>query len=180
VREAQKKTISGIEVTITPFPAMEALKIQALLLRLLGPALGRAAGALDNLKGAAKNLGEIRIDGEGLAGAIAELSDKLGEDQFMAILRRLLKGVQCLTTSPDGRALVVDFGDDKVFENALDLVFGGQTMAIYPVIVFVLQVNYPDFFKVLGTGGLLGTILTSKKAAGSDNSSSKGSDSSGT
>jgi hypothetical protein len=178
VREAQKKTISGIEVTVTPFPAGEALKIQALLLRLLGPAMGRALGALDNLKGAAKNLADIRIDGQGLAGAIAELSDKLGEDQFMAVLRRLLRGVQCVVQQ-DGQALVVDFGDDKKFETALDLAFGGQTMTVYPVIAFVLQVNYPDFFrKVLGIGGLLGTILTSKQAAGSDAESSKDSASS--
>lgn len=178
-REAQKKTIDGIDVTVTPFPAVEAVRIQALIVRLLGPAMGRVAGALDNLFGAAKTkaLGELRIDGTALAGAIAELSDKLGEDQFMTVLRRMLRGVQCVVQR-DGQALVVDFGEDKKFDTAFDLVFGGQTMTVYPVLAWVMQVNYPDFFqKVLGTGGLLGTILSSKPAVGSASESSTSLDS---
>jgi len=173
----QSKTIDGIDVKVTPFPAGEAIRIQALLLRLVGPAIGRAVGAVDNVIGAAK-LGELKIDGNGLAGAIAELADKWPEDQLMEVLKRLLRGVQCVVPDPleGGRSIAADFGDPKTFDNSLDLVFQGRTMSVYSVVAYVLQVNYPDFFqKVLGTGGLLGGIFSSKKAGSADASSSSGS-----
>ena len=144
------------------------------MLRLVGPAVGRAVGALDNVVGSAR-LGDLKIDGNGLAGAIAELAEKLPEEQLLETIKRLLRGVLCVTTD-QGRPLTVDFSNPTIFDNSLDLVFQGRTMTVYSVIAFVLQVNYPDFFqKVLGTGGLLGTILSSKKA---DSDDAKGSSSS--
>ncbi len=174
----QSKVIDGIDVKVTPFPAAEAIKIQALLLRLVGPAVGRAVGALDNVVGSAR-LGDLKIDGEGLAGAIAELAQKLPEEQLLETIKRLLRGALCTITGDDGQKRAVDFSNPSTFDNSLDLVFQGRTMAIYSVIVFVLQVNYPDFFqKVLGTGGLLGGILTSKKAGNAAASASSASASS--
>lgn len=173
----QSKTIDGIDVKVTPFPAGEAIRIQALLLRLVGPAIGRAFGAVDSTIGAAK-LGDLKIDGSGLAGAIAELADKLPEDQLMEVIKRLLRGVQCIVPDPLGgsRSIAADFADLKTFDNSLDLVFQGRTMSVYSVIAYVLQVNYPDFFqKALSTGGLLGGILSSKKAGSADASSSSAS-----
>ena len=174
--QTQSKTIDGIDVKVTPFPAGEAIRIQAMLLRLVGPALGRAFGALDSTVGAAK-LGDLKIDGSGLAGAIAELADKLPEDQLMVVLRRLLRGVQCVVPDPSatggGRPIAADFSSPTTFDNTLDLVFQGRTMSVYSIIAYVLQVNYPDFFqKVLSTGGLLRGILSSKKAGNADANSS--------
>jgi hypothetical protein len=176
----QKKSIDGIDVHVTPFAALEALKIQALLLRVVGPALGRTVGAIKDLLGSAKLL-DLNIDGSGLSGAIAELAEKLPEEQLVDITRRMLRGVQCVTANPrePGAKITVAFDDPEKFESAFDLVFQGRLMSVYSVIAFVLKVNYPDFFqKILGSGGLLGGILSSKKAASGDGSSSPGSESS--
>jgi hypothetical protein len=175
MEKAQK--IDGIDFRVSPFSAIEAVRVQALLVRTIGPAVGRGIGAIENILGAAQDFGSLAIDGPGLAGAIAELADKLPEDQLLAILGRLLRGVQAVVPDPTtpGKMLVAEFANPDTFENSFNLVFAGRTLTVYSVIVLVLKVNYPDFFQKVLSGGLLGTIFSLKKAAPSDASSPSGS-----
>jgi hypothetical protein len=169
--QTQEKTIDGIDVKVTPFKAAEAIKIQSMLAKILGPALGRAAGALGNVLGSA-SIGDLKVDGEGLAAAISELASKLSEEELLATLKRLLAGCLCVVSDAEGKR-TVDFSNPMVFEDGLTLVFQGKTLSVYSVVAFVLRVNYPDFFaKVPRIGGLLGTILSSKKADSADASAS--------
>ena len=61
------------------------------------------------------------------------------------------------------------FGDN--FEQNFNKVFGGRLFSIYPVMLLVLEANYPDFFgKVAGNiGSLTQRINTFAQANGEAN-----------
>jgi hypothetical protein len=75
-------------------------------------------------------------------------------------VRRLLANVIAIWPE-DGKSRSIFFGQD--FETAMQLVFLGRLFSIYELIIFVLKVNYPDFFDkvVSGIGRKMKATLTS-------------------
>jgi hypothetical protein len=140
-----KKTIDGIEFGVTPFPAIEALRLQATLSKLIGPSLGAALGSLSKSKGK-----EVDINGGMLGSSIQFLFEQLTEETFVALIKRILKNVTCLYASEEGSSPIIhDFGDK--FDERMTIVFQCKLLTMYKVVGFVLEVNYPDFFGVIGT-----------------------------
>jgi hypothetical protein len=161
------KVIDGVTYKVTPFPAVEALKLKAYLLKLLGPAFGRLIGSV-------RSKGESALDGDingvELAGALEGLMKQLGEDDFIAFIRRMLQGTSCEIPDDRGKPVMIVFASD--FDTKLDLVFQGRLFDIYPVIAFVLEVNFPDFFgKMGGIGSKLKTLISGKLGSASVNES---------
>ncbi len=154
--EAKSKEIHGINFKVVPFPAVTALRLKVHLLKILGPAFGRLLGSF---KGIGKgNVADAEIDGAALAGALEELFAQVSENEFIDLLQKLFSGVSCELKSEDKKVLI-NFGDD--FETKMDLVFQGKLFTIYPVILFVLEVNFPDFFgQMAGIGNRMQTMLS--------------------
>lgn len=156
--EPKSKTINEINFKVVPFAALEALRLKAYLLKTAGPAFGQLLGSFENLSA---GLGNMKIDGEKLSGAIETLMGHLGEEEFVALVQRMLKGVSCVIKDVAGKDLFINFVDE--FSVKMDLVFQGKLMSIYPVMLFVLEVNFPDFFgKVGGIGNRIQTALSTK------------------
>jgi hypothetical protein len=155
--EVKSKTINNIPFKVVPFPAAKAYRLKLRLLKLIGPAFGRLVGSFDGAN--TTSFLNAKVDGEQLAEALESLFTQLTEDEFMALLKDILQGVSCEITGADERSVLVNMADE--FETKLDMVFQGRLFTVYPVILFVLEVNYPDFFgQMAGIGNRLATIMS--------------------
>lgn len=139
MEKTKEKVIDGITFTVAPFPAIEALRLKSYLLKTLGPAL---AEAVDIFRGA--NTAENDISGESLCGVVEKLTESLDEENFVKLVQRMFRYVTAKGTEPDGKPIVALFGEN--FEANFNRVFGGRLFSIYPVMLLVLEANYPDFF----------------------------------
>jgi len=159
--KVKKKTVDGVQFMVAPFPVTEALKIKMLLARTLGPTLGEMAGAVGGLKNAS-SIGDMAVDGNALSGALEKLIGPLGEDQFLALIERLFQNVSAVYAPEGGSQTQISFGAGN-FAVAMEVVFSGRIFSIYPVILLVLEANFPDFFGrvVRGIGSLVPSTNTS-------------------
>ena len=150
MEKTKEKVIDGITFTVAPFPAIEALRLKSYLVKTLGPAL---AEAIDIFKGAGN--AEAEISGESLCGVVEKLTASLDEENFVKLVRRMFRFVTAKGTGSDGKPIAAMFGDE-LFEESFNKVFGGRLFSIYPVMLLVLEANYPDFFgKMAGSIGSL-------------------------
>jgi len=153
----KEKEIDGILFSVAPFQAMEALKLKRELFEKLGPAFGQALGLLKN---GITDVGEIELNGEAAARTIEKLISKLDEETFIGLIRRLLRNVTASMTV-EGKQVKRSFAANT-FDASLDVVFSGRLFTIYPVILLVLEANYPDFFgKMGGIGSKIRQMATS-------------------
>jgi hypothetical protein len=157
--KAQKIVIDGVAFQVAPFMAVEGLRLKAHLVRTFGPAIGELLGGIDGTK--VGGIADLNLGGSGVARGLEKLLEQLTEDSFEALVKRLLVNV-IATWSEDGKSHSVSFGQD--FETSMQLVFLGRLFSIYELIVFVLKVNYPDFFDkvVSGIGQRIRATLTSE------------------
>ena len=155
----KKIVIEGVTFQVAPFMAVEGLRLKAHLVRTFGPALGELLGGIDAK--AITSIGELSLGGNGIAKGLEKLLEQLDEDKFIDLVKRLLNNVIAIW-SEGGKSRSISFGQD--FDTALQLVFIGKLFSIYELIVFVLKVNYPDFFDkvVSGIGQRIRATLTSK------------------
>jgi hypothetical protein len=153
----QKTIIDGVTFQVAPFMAIEGLRLKAHLIRVFGPALGELLGGIDGKK--VNGVGDISLGSEGIAKGLEKLLEQLDEDKFVELVKRLLANVIAIWPE-GGKSRSIAFGTD--FETAMELVFTGKLFSIYPLMLFVLKVNYPDFFGkvVRGIGRRIRTTLT--------------------
>jgi hypothetical protein len=152
MREPKTKEIDGVQFSVTPFPASEAFKLKAYLFKKFAPATGELSGILKDGFPESGKIGDIKIDGRVIAQTLEKLVAQLGEDDFLALIKRLMQHVFAEITV-DGKDLKLFF-TQNTFDASLDMVFSGRLFSIYPVLLFVLEANYPDFFgKMAGTIG---------------------------
>jgi hypothetical protein len=154
----QKIVIDGVTFQVAPFMAVEGLRLKAHLVRTFVPALGELLGGIDGAK--VGSIGEISLGGNGFSKGLEKLLEQLTENNFEALVRRLLANVIAIWPE-DGKSRSISFGQD--FDTAMQLVFLGRLFSIYELIIFVLKVNYPDFFDrvVSGIGRKMKITLTS-------------------
>jgi hypothetical protein len=155
----KKIVIDGVTFQVAPFMAIEGLRLKAHLVSVFGPALGELLGGVDGQK--ADSIASISLGGDGIAKGLEKLLEQLNEDKFVELVKRLLANVIAIWPE-GGKSRSIAFATD--FETALQLVFLGKLFSIYPLIIFVLKVNYPDFFDkvVRGIGRRMLTTLTSE------------------
>jgi hypothetical protein len=155
----QKTVIDGVTFQAAPFMAVEGLRLKAHLVRTFGPAIGELLGGIDAQK--VGSIADINLGGNGIAKGMEKLFEQLDDDSFVNLVKRLLANVIAIWNK-DGKSHSVSFGQD--FETAMELVFLGKLFSIYPLIIFVLKVNYPDFFDkvVSGIGRRTRVTLTSE------------------
>ena len=139
--EEKTRDIDGLNIRVHQFPALQAFRLQAEIIRTVAPAFGMAASGVST-----EQLMDQEIDFEKIANAIASLADRLSVQQFESLVARLLEW-----TYVDNKK-VADAG--RINQAEFD-VFSGRMMALYKTLAFVLEVNYPDFFGKL-TGAFTG------------------------
>jgi uncharacterized protein YidB (DUF937 family) len=144
--------------------AVEGLRLKAHLVRTFGPALGELLGGIDLNGGGTKNgdgILDVNLGGDSISKGLEKLLEHLDESGFEALVKRLLANV-IATWREDGKSHSISFSQD--FDTAMETVFLGRLFSIYPLIIFVLKVNYPDFFDkvVSGIGQRMRTTLTSE------------------
>jgi hypothetical protein len=157
--KAQQTTIDGINFTVAPFMVTEALRLKAYVVRTFGPAIGEILGGIDGKK--VSSIADMSLGSTGITAGIEKLVTNLDEDGFISLIKRLFANV-IANWSESGKPKSISFGND--FETAMQEVFECRTFSIYELIVFVLKVNYPDFFSkvVRGIGKKISKTLTSE------------------
>jgi len=167
------KTIDGIEFSVSPFMAVEGLRLKAYLLRTFGPALGQMVGTLKNVLSAGV---DVQLDGDAMAKTIETLTTQLDEDSFVNLIKRMFANLVAKGKDKKGNGFARQF-DAAHFDTSMNDVFSGKLFSIYPVLLLVLEANYPDFFEktVRSIGKLTKGILSSEPA--SETETEKSSDS---
>ena len=172
------KIIDGIEFSVAPFMAIEGARLKAFLAKNFLPAVGQIIGAVKNFLGKNGKISQdTQIDGVALAGAIETLMSNLDEDSFIALLKRMLANTVAKGKSADGKGFARQF-DEANFENSFNFVFAGKLFSIYLLLLFILEVNYPDFLSLAGRsfGKLTKLIPTTEPESGTETSESKNSE----
>jgi hypothetical protein len=147
---AKEKVIDGVRFSVVPFQAVAALKLKAFLFKKLGPALGQALGTLKDGLPSSGKISEVKLDGQALSQAIEKLMMELGEVEFTDLIKRMLRNVTAFPER-DGKVLTILFTDEN-FDAAMDIVFTGRLFSVYPVMLLVLEANFPDFFGKMALG----------------------------
>lgn len=140
--EAKTKEINGKNYQVAPFMAIEALKLKTHFVKLLAPSIGELVGNGENVL-------DTELNSSNIGKMIAKLGDVLDENNFIALVKRLLQNVVVNWTNENGEKKAIAFATD--FETSLNLCFQGELFSLYPVILFVLEVNYPDFFQKISS-----------------------------
>jgi len=158
---AKTITIDGINFQVAPFMSVEGLRLKAYLVGTFGPAIGELIGGIDGNK--VKGVLDLNPSSMSFSSSLEKLFQKLDEDSFIALFKRLFANV-IATWNEDGKSRSIAFGTD--FDTAMQLVFLGKLFSVYELAIFVLKVNYPDFFDkvVKGIGQRIRQTLTSEKA----------------
>lgn len=154
---SKEKTIDGIKFVVTAFQAIEAFKLKSYLMKKFGPSLGQALGTLKGGLPASGDIGEVKLDGEAMSRAIQSLMEQLDEHDFIEFLKRMLRNV---AAHVKGKQF---YFTEDTFDASLDIVFTGKLFTVYPVLLLVLEANYPDFFDKVarGIGSKIKKIITS-------------------
>lgn len=142
VFKAKHKEIDGVKVSVNPMPAVQGLQAQIKLIKMLGPALKSL-----------KNIGDIEQDlpiGE----IVGHLVDSLDQVDTMNFIRKLL-------------AYAFINNDNIDSDDAFNQYFTQNYLLLYKIVVFVLEVNYGNFF---GQGGI-GTMISKIKKPSTVNNS---------
>ena len=125
--ETREKSIEGSTYQVTQLPARRAIRLKAKLIKLFGPAFAQMYIANS-------------ANGPDIAKAIEILSSSIDENTFEALIVEVLNGVR-----KNGVELTPP---------VIDLEFAGYMATLYQVVWFVLEVNFSNFFQMMGIGAL--------------------------
>lgn len=151
--EPKVKIIEGMEFKVVPFPAIEALRLKADLIKIVGPALGMALGSIGNVT----DVMHAQINGPGISDALKMLFEQMDTEVFIKMVKRMLDSTS-VTLNTGEKPVFYNFQEPGKFDVYFNDVFQGKLFSLYPVMLFVLEVNFPDFFdKARGFGSRLST-----------------------
>ena len=149
-----KVIIDGVNFTIHPFKAIEALRIKTVLLKKLAPAVGHLIGGIETFEDMSK-LQDINLNGDMFAKSLESLFADMDENEMVKLILRLITNVVAEVKTDEGiQAMQLNT------EQGFNAVFQGRIFVVYTLIYHVMKVNYPDFFdRVEGIGKSLKTVL---------------------
>lgn len=141
--EKREKTINGNKYLVISFGGMEGVRIKALLMKHVGPALlSLAAVAMASGK---KKILEMDLDPHMIADLFEGMLKTMDENEYVKFILRLLANTWKK--------------DIQITEEIFDAEFAGDYGTLYQVLFFVLEVNYKkSFFDSGGIGSLTKTI----------------------
>src|SRR5579862_4645431 len=128
--ETKEKIINGDTYSVTQLPARRAIRLQAKLIKNFGSPLSHLM--LSSPKSTSQK--------DDLINAIKSLSSIMDENMIESLMLELMQGVR-----KNGMELN---------EKTIDMEFAGDIEGILQVCFFVLEVNFANFFTILGIGNL--------------------------
>jgi hypothetical protein len=140
--------------SVTQLPAMRAMRLQARLLAVFGPALSQLVAGLKDVKSLARM--DVSLIAPALGGAVESLMKRLTPEEAEALVRELLIGATVTVRvdgKPDRQAELLKLVDEE---------FRGRLLDLYALLGFALQVNYADFIEGLKTS--LGSLSSASDA----------------
>ncbi len=129
--ETKEIVLNGSVYSVTQMPARRALKVQAKLMKLLGPAIGQMF-LVSSSDSADENIPKI----------ISLLVDQLDEKTFDTFILELIE----FYVRKDGK---------EVNAQTFDLIFAGKLNELFLLLKFILEVNFADFFQ---EGGIIKSL----------------------
>ncbi len=132
--QTKEKLINGDMYMVTQLPARRAIKLKTRLVKLFGPVIAQMYLTTSEKKDEEQQKQDI-------VRAIQLLSSTLDENVFESMIMELLTGVR-----KNGHELT---------PSIVDMEFAGDLATLYLVIWFVLEVNYANFFSMIGIGSQL-------------------------
>lgn len=129
--EVKEKEIDGAKYMVTQMTARQALKMQAKLIKLLGPCVSELITCF------------VSKDKEnGLSKVVTALATQLDDKTFDQLVFELLTNVRK--------------NGFELNESSINLEFAGALNTLFKVIGFVLEANYSDF---LADGGIIKILM---------------------
>ena len=140
--ETKEKYIDGANYTVTQLPARRALRLKTKLLKLFGPVLAQVFIT-------ATEQGTDDQKKRDLVTAVEILSSSINENEYESLIIELLNGVR-----KNGVELTPP---------TIDLEFAGDMESLYHLLWFVVEVNFANFFSMLGIGSLFSQEANTQK-----------------
>ena len=131
--DSKEIDLNGNKYTVTQMTARNAIKMQARLMRLLGP----AASAI--FVAAAKDL---KTADDAIPTAITYLVQQLDEKTFENLVMDLMHGVRK--------------NNYEMSPQSIDVEFSGDLNTLFLLLKFILEVNFGDFFS---EGGIFKSLM---------------------
>ncbi len=121
--ETITRSIDGSTYHVTQLPARRALKLKAKLIKTFGTVLSKFLDSSST---------------NNVANALQAFSQTIDENQFENIIMELLTGVRK--------------NGVELSPAIIDIEFAGDMAGIYKVAALVIEVNYENFFTMMGIG----------------------------
>lgn len=131
-----EKKIGGKEYKVEPLLATEAIRLQARLLKVVGPALDKLPAIFGN-----RTKGDAAASNAAAISAFTEIFAKANPDEIAGLVKDICE--TAMVKRPSGAYDPVEF----------DVEFRGKLGDIIPVAVFVLQEQFGDFFSAALASG---------------------------
>jgi hypothetical protein len=128
--ETREKIIEGNTYMVTQLPARRAIKLKVKLMKLFGPVLAQLFLTINDAD-------EFESK-KNLVKAVEILSEHIEENTFEALVLELLNGVRK--------------NNVELTSHVIDLEFAGNMGELYQVLWFVVEVNFSNFFSLMGIG----------------------------
>ena len=158
------KEIDGVNYEVTQFPADEAIVIMTKLLEIFGTSVGNIVEGSVPKNEAPKSILDIDLDFSAVGRAFSSLVMRLGEKHVADLFFRMLQGTH--VRSDQGGSFANQNGR-VLFNNH----FAGRLSSLVKLLVFIVEVNYGDFFGGGDIGSLTDKVLgLTKSLAGSEDS----------
>jgi hypothetical protein len=123
--KTETRTIDGLEVSTTQFPALRGFRTMTRLAGILAP-------VLSNLEGVS-----LDSDISELGPALTQLFMRLADEDAEALASELL-----ISTSVQLNGTLVELND----RDRINMAFDGSVFGLVKTLIFVIEVNYGDFF----------------------------------
>ena len=141
--KTEEKKIDDMEVAVTQFPARFGFKMQARLLKVFGPVIGKMLGGADLKKGA-----DADVNLDKLSEAIELLFKSMDEDGAMKLIMDLLQSTR--------------INGQEVNDSSFDSIFPGKYSTLFKIVGYVLEVNYGSFFGESSIGKMVKSVVPTK------------------
>lgn len=135
--QAKEKNIDGYQVRVVPLLGTRSFSVHAKFLKYVGKPLIKALGGIKESKVDLKNVMGSEIDFSKFSESIDDLAGN-DPDALLAFVMDALSST---------------FINEKAIDKAMfDMTFAGNMLLMYKILWFTMEVNYGDFFAVVGTG----------------------------
>lgn len=141
-----ERKINGKVYRVAPMTCVEAIELYADIMRLVGPAAGRLPAIIISLS--SSDEGQHMMADVAALAAISDILSKVPSSEVSAVIKRL---VETTMVSHDG-GKNYDVTD-------IDVEFTGNLKDLVPVVRFVLEEQFRDFFTGSGKSGII-SLLT--------------------